>query len=42
MNEVSKGYEDFIKRKEVKDNGGNVFNKVLKKAVKATKQRGSK
>lgn len=43
MLEVSKGYEDFIERQELKYNGKDKFEKTLKKAAKTkSKQRGSK
>jgi hypothetical protein len=47
MDEVSKGYETFIKGKEINPNNGDLFEALLKKAVntkpeKSTKQRGSK
>jgi len=41
MDEVSKGYEKFIQGKELNDNGRELFEKILKKAVKS-KQHGSK
>jgi hypothetical protein len=41
MDEVSKGYESFIKGKELKDNSKSEFDKAIKKATKP-KQRGSK
>jgi hypothetical protein len=43
MIDVTKGYEDFIKRQELKNNGDKLFNKVIKKAAQPKlKQRGSK
>ncbi len=33
MSEVSKGYEAFIKEKELKSNGPELFTKVIKKAI---------
>lgn len=39
MAEVSKGYEAFIRDKEITTNGKVLFNKILKTAVK---RRGSK
>jgi len=44
MAEVSAGYEDFIKKQELKYNGDKLFNKVIKKAAtpKPKKQCGSK
>lgn len=41
MEQLTKGYEQFIKGQEIKKNGKGAFNKAIKKAV-ATKQRGSK
>ena len=41
MDEVSKRYEKFIQRKELNDNGRELFEKTLKKAS-TPKQRGSK
>jgi hypothetical protein len=41
MAEVTKGYEDFIKRQKLKEDGKQQFNKAIKKAAKP-KQRGSK
>lgn len=34
MEKLTAGYETFIKGKEVNNNGKNLFNAVLKKAVK--------
>lgn len=34
MDEVSKGYEEFIKGRKVKPNGKNSFDKAIKKAIK--------
>jgi len=46
MAEVSKGYEEFIKGKELNPNGLELFNEVIKKASilkpKPKKQHGSK
>ena len=42
MREVSKGYEEFNKGREVKSNGKSLFSKAIKKAAKPKKQRGSK
>jgi len=43
MMDVTKGYEAFIKRKELNSNGTELFNKVLRKAATPKpKQRGSK
>jgi hypothetical protein len=44
MDEVSKGYEEFIKKQKLKYNGKEEFETTLKKAVKIKpkKQRGSK
>ena len=41
MEELTKGYEKFVKGKESKKNGKSAFNKVIRKASKP-KQRGSK
>lgn len=41
MDELTKGYEEFIKNKKVNKKGKNEFDKVLKKAIKK-KQPGSK
>lgn len=41
MDELTKGYEKFIKGKELTPNGKELFNKTLKKASKP-KPRGSK
>lgn len=41
MNEVTKGYEEFMKGKELTENGRELFSKAIKKATKI-KQRGSK
>lgn len=42
--ELTAGYEDFIKGKELNPSGSKLFNEVLKKAAntKPTKQRGLK
>jgi hypothetical protein len=43
VKELTSGYEHFINNKEVNENGKNLFNKTLKKAVKKkTKPRASK
>lgn len=43
MAELTAGYEQFIKGKEVNANNGQLFEKAIKKAVKPkSKQRGSK
>ncbi len=44
MVEVTKGYEVFIKRKEVNNNSKELFNRVIEKAAKTKtkKLRGSK
>lgn len=44
MEEVSKGYEEFIKRKELNKKGAQLFERTLRKAAKPNpkKQRGSK
>ncbi len=34
MVEITKGYEKFIKEKEVSNNGRELFDKVIKKSVK--------
>lgn len=34
MDEVTAGYEDFIKRNKVKKSGKKLFEKTLKKAIK--------
>lgn len=41
MEKLTAGYGEFIKGKELKNNGKEHFNKVVKKATKP-KQRGSK
>lgn len=42
MAEVTAGYDEFIKRQKIKETKFNLFEKVLKKAAKPKKQRGSK
>lgn len=42
MEKLTENYEQFIKGKETNPNGADLFNKVLKKATKKPKQRGSK
>jgi hypothetical protein len=42
MAEVSKGYENFISSKSINNNSRELFEKAITKAVKPTKQRGSK
>lgn len=43
MQQITKGYEKFIKGKELNKKGSEVFSKVLSKAAKPIKkQRGSK
>ena len=42
MAELTSGYEKFIKGKELNKNGKGLFNKIINKAAKATKLRGSK
>ena len=41
MDKLTAGYEEFIKGKELKENGKKLFDKAIKKATKI-KQRGSK
>jgi len=41
MEELTKGYEKFMKDKEQSKRGKQTFDRILKKATK-TKQRGSK
>ncbi len=41
MEKLTRGYEEFIKGKEVKKDGKKLFERVIRKAV-AKKQRGSK
>ncbi len=41
MDKLTQGYEKFIKGKDFKENGKELFNKAIKKATKP-KQRGSK
>lgn len=42
MNELTQGYEKFMKGKETNFGGEKSFNKVIKKASKPKKQSGSK
>jgi hypothetical protein len=42
MSDVTKGYEDFIKQKQSNTNNKQLFEETIKKAVKSTKERGSK
>jgi hypothetical protein len=42
MEKLTQGYEKFIKGKETNNNGSQLFSKVISKATKPTKQRGSK
>lgn len=44
MEEVTKGYEEYIKRKQIKEAKIEIFEKALKRAVKpkTKKQRGLK
>ena len=41
MEKLTEGYEKFIKDKEIRENGRELFSKAIKKATKV-KQRGSK
>jgi hypothetical protein len=41
MEKLTQNYEEFIKRKELKEDGKEQFDKTMKKATKP-KQRGSK
>jgi hypothetical protein len=42
MEQLTAGYEQFIKGQELKKNGKGAFNKAIKKAAAKSKQRGAK
>lgn len=42
MAELTEGYEEFIKGKELNKNGKELFNKTIKKAAKPKKPRATK
>jgi len=42
MAEVTAGYEEFIKGKELNKNGKQLFDKTIKKAAKTKKPRATK
>lgn len=42
MDKITAGYEDFMKRQALKENGKDQFDKAIKKAATPKKQRGSK